>query len=99
MGYRMHQQRTTLGRRVATWALRGIVVLLGAWAAFRLLGLERGYPLVAVVAFTPYVAATAVPALAIALHARRWPESIAAGIAVVLLAGGGFSPAGPPRPP
>jgi endonuclease/exonuclease/phosphatase (EEP) superfamily protein YafD len=86
MGYRMHQSHTTLGRRVAIWALRGIVVLLGAWAAFRLLGLERGYPLVAVVAVTPHVAATAVLVLAIALHARRWPESIAAGIAVVLLA-------------
>jgi endonuclease/exonuclease/phosphatase (EEP) superfamily protein YafD len=86
MGYRMHQSRTTLGHRVAIWALRGIVVLLGAWAAFRLLGLERGYPLVAAIALTPYAAAAAALVLATTVHARRWPESVAAGIAVVLLA-------------
>jgi endonuclease/exonuclease/phosphatase family metal-dependent hydrolase len=82
----MHQSRTTLGHRVAIWALRGIMVLLGAWAVFRLLGLERGYPLVAAIALTPYAAAAAALVLAIAVGARRWPESIAAGIAVVLLA-------------
>jgi endonuclease/exonuclease/phosphatase family metal-dependent hydrolase len=74
------------GPRVVAWAVRGLVALLLAWAALRLLGLERGYPLVAIVALTPYVAACSVLVLAIALHLRRLPEALAAAIAVVLLA-------------
>jgi endonuclease/exonuclease/phosphatase (EEP) superfamily protein YafD len=74
------------GRRAAVWVVRGLAALLCAWAAFRLLGLERGYPLVAVVALTPYVAAAGVLALAVTVHARRRPEAVATGIAAVLLA-------------
>jgi endonuclease/exonuclease/phosphatase (EEP) superfamily protein YafD len=85
-------------RTVAIWALRGGVALLGLWAAFRLLGLERGYPLVALVAFTPYVAAISVLVLALAAYARRWPEAIAAGVAVALLAVGVLPRAIPAQP-
>jgi endonuclease/exonuclease/phosphatase (EEP) superfamily protein YafD len=72
--------------RIAVWALRGLVALLALWVVFRLLGLEHGYPLVALVAFTPYVAALGVVVLSVALRARRWPEALAAGVAVVVLA-------------
>jgi endonuclease/exonuclease/phosphatase (EEP) superfamily protein YafD len=76
-----------MGRRlVAVWVLRGLVALLALWAAFRLLGLESGYPLVAAVAFTPYVTAIGVLVLAVAVWARRWSEALAAVAAVALLA-------------
>jgi endonuclease/exonuclease/phosphatase (EEP) superfamily protein YafD len=74
------------GRRVAAWALRVAIGLLAIWTIARLLGLERGYPLVAVVAFTPYVAAISVLVLAAALFVRRWPEAAAAGLVAALLA-------------
>lgn len=73
-------------RRIALWVLRALIVLLALWAAFRLLGLESGYPLVAIVAFTPYVLVIAVLALAVSVYARLLPESIVAGAVVVLLA-------------
>ena len=73
-------------RRIGLWVLRALIALLALWAAFRLLGLERGYPLVAIVAFTPYVTAIAVLVLAVAVYLRRLPESLVAGIVVALLA-------------
>jgi endonuclease/exonuclease/phosphatase (EEP) superfamily protein YafD len=65
-------------------------VLLALWAACRLLGLERGYPLVPLMAFTPLAGAVgAVMTLALAV-ARRWgPAALAAaatiGLACVVL--------------
>ena len=52
----------------------------------RLLGVPGGYPAVAVVAFTPYIAALAVLVLAIAIFARTWWEAGAAAVVVVLFA-------------
>ncbi len=73
-------------RRILVWSLRVLILLSGVWAVFRLLGLESGYPLVALIAFTPYAAAIAVLVLAIAVFARRWAEVLAAAIVVVLFA-------------
>ena len=73
-------------RPIAVSALRALIGLLVLWAVVRLLGLERGYPLVALIAFTPYAAALAVVFLAVALYFRRWAEAGAAAAAVVLLA-------------
>ncbi|WP_461003593.1 endonuclease/exonuclease/phosphatase family protein [Streptomonospora sediminis] len=52
----------------------------------RLTGIETGFPAVAMIAFTPYVAATAVVPLAFALLSRRGWVALAAGAAAVALA-------------
>ncbi|MBV2361894.1 endonuclease/exonuclease/phosphatase family protein [Streptomonospora nanhaiensis] len=59
---------------------------LGAWAVVRVLGLEAGFLPVALMAFTPYAAATACVPLALALLARRWPAALAAGAVAAALA-------------
>ena len=56
--------------------------LWAAWAVVRLFGLERGYPLVPLVAYTPYVAAGAVVPLVVAVALRRW---VAASVALAVL--------------
>lgn len=68
------------------WGLRAAIALLALWALARLLGLGGGYPFVALVAFTPYVAGLAVLVLGVALFVRRRREAAAAAVAVVLLA-------------
>lgn len=75
-----------LGRRVAgiprpAIALWALIVLWGAWAAIRLLGAEGGFPLVALIAYTPYVAVGTLVPLGIALLMRRW---VAAGVAIAI---------------
>src|SRR6266542_1794008 len=91
-------------RRLVAVGLWMAVAAFGFWAVGRLFGLERGFPLVQLMAFTPYVAgaALAVPLLAAAL--RRWPAAaVSAAVAVALvscvlprsLADGGALPAGP----
>jgi hypothetical protein len=42
------------------------------WALVRLLGLDAGFPLVQLTAFTPYVAVAAVVAAVVAFTLRRW---------------------------
>src|SRR2546423_601390 len=70
---------------VCAWVL---AVLLLAWTAVRLLGAERGTPLVQLMAFTPYVAALALLA-AVALAALGRPAGAvgcaAAGVALVVV--------------
>ena len=63
---------------MVAWAL---VAPLGIWALGRLLGLERGFPLVAIVAFTPYAAAASLVAVALAAILRRW-WALGAGLVV-----------------
>jgi endonuclease/exonuclease/phosphatase family metal-dependent hydrolase len=71
-------------RLVVAWA---VVAPFAAWALLRVLGLERGFPLVALVAFTPYVAAASLVALAAAAIMRvRGAVLLAAVVAVALLA-------------
>jgi endonuclease/exonuclease/phosphatase (EEP) superfamily protein YafD len=60
---------------------------VGTWAAFalvRLFGLERGFPLVPLLAFTPWVAAASVIPVAIAAALRRW-RALAVALATVAL--------------
>lgn len=90
-------------RRIAAWLLVAPVVV---WAIGRLLGLERGFPLIPLTAFTPYAAAAAVVAALLAVALRRpAPAAVGALAAVALVAvvvpravGGGGAPraAGPP---
>jgi endonuclease/exonuclease/phosphatase (EEP) superfamily protein YafD len=70
-------------RAIVAWLL---VVPCAAWAGLRLLGLERGFPLVPLVAFTPLVAAAALlVVLVAALLRQRAAAVVAAAIAVALV--------------
>jgi endonuclease/exonuclease/phosphatase family metal-dependent hydrolase len=66
-------------------------IAIGAgWVAIRLLGLERGFPLVQLIAYTPYAALVAILVLAVTLLLRRWTAAAAAaavlaGFAVAVL--------------
>jgi len=55
------------------------------WALVRSFGLERGHPLVALMAFTPYAALGALVATVLALAVRTWPAAIVAAAALTLL--------------
>jgi endonuclease/exonuclease/phosphatase (EEP) superfamily protein YafD len=65
---------------------RILVALLAApwvlWALVRTLALDHGHPLVAMISFTPYAAASAVVPLVVALIAREW---VVAGVATLAL--------------
>jgi len=63
--------------RVLLWVL---VAGCAAWAAARAFGLERGYPLVPLIAFTPYVAAGS---LVVTLAAAAWRQRSATVVAAV----------------
>ena len=90
-------------RRVLAWLL---VVPIGAWVVVRLFGLERGFPMVPLVAFTPLVVVGAVAVIALAaLLRQRAAAAVAAVLAVVLVVlvapralGGPTDPDGPPGP-
>ena len=66
---------------------RGLAGALVAWTLIRVLGVERGWPLVPLLAFTPYVAVLAVLGAALAAW-RRWRAEalVAGGCAAVLVA-------------
>ncbi len=55
------------------------------WAALRTFGLERGHPLVALIAFSPYAAALAPLPVVVALLLRRRLVAAVAGVAAVAL--------------
>lgn len=62
------------------------MALWAAWAVVRLFGLERGYPLVPLIAYTPYVAAGAIVPLVAAAVFRRWVAASAALAVLILFA-------------
>jgi endonuclease/exonuclease/phosphatase family metal-dependent hydrolase len=68
---------------VVVWVLVGA---WAAWAAVRLLGVERGWLAVCAVAFTPYAAASAPLPVLVALATGRWLAAAVAGAALVVLA-------------
>jgi endonuclease/exonuclease/phosphatase (EEP) superfamily protein YafD len=57
-----------------------------AWALVRGLGLDGGYPLVPAMAFTPFVAATSILPVLVALALRSWIVSAVALVAALALA-------------
>lgn len=65
----------------------GVAAPWAAWAVIRLLGLERGTPLVQLLAFTPYVAALAILPVATALILRQWWVAGFAGLVLIALVG------------
>ena len=61
-----------------------VVVPWAAWAAVRVLGIERGYPFVQLMAYTPYVAPLALAGGAVAALLRRWAPAARAGLGDLL---------------
>jgi len=55
------------------------------WAVARTFGLDDVHPLVSLMAFTPYVAATAIVPVVVALIARQWVVAALAGVALAAL--------------
>jgi endonuclease/exonuclease/phosphatase (EEP) superfamily protein YafD len=55
------------------------------WAIVRTLGLDDRHPLVALMAFTPYVALTAIVPIAVALIAREWVVAALGAVALATL--------------
>jgi endonuclease/exonuclease/phosphatase (EEP) superfamily protein YafD len=64
-----------------------LVALCGAWVVVRLLGLERGYPLVPLLAFTPFVAGAAVAVVVVAVVLRQRGAALVAAVLAVVLVG------------
>jgi endonuclease/exonuclease/phosphatase (EEP) superfamily protein YafD len=72
---------------MVTRGLWTVVAAFGAWALVRVTGLDRGFPVIQLIAFTPYVAAATVPVALGALALRRWRPAAAGGlVALTLLA-------------
>jgi endonuclease/exonuclease/phosphatase (EEP) superfamily protein YafD len=65
------------------WVAVGPIVV---WTVVRLFGLERGYPLIGMMAFTPYVAIGALLVAGVATALRNWPAAAVAGAATLCLA-------------
>jgi endonuclease/exonuclease/phosphatase family metal-dependent hydrolase len=73
------------GARRYWWIWAAVAPIL-IWTAIRLLGLESGYPLVAMMAFTPYVAIAALLVAGVAVAMRNWAASVVTAIALACLA-------------
>lgn len=65
-------------RRGGRWIRRATLAACAAWLVGRLLGVDLVSPLVQLVAFTPWVAATSVLLAAFTLMLRRWREAVVA---------------------
>lgn len=74
---------TTNWRQWLSWPLAAAMVL---WAVARTLGLERGFPFVQMMAYTPYVLGLAIIVLLLVLLLRQWLPAIAICVAVLTLA-------------
>ena len=72
--------------RLVTIAVWVLVACWALWALMRLFGLERGFPLVPLVAFTPWVGLASLLPLAAAVLTRRWPAAISAGVVAAIFA-------------
>lgn len=73
-----------LGVRRYWWIWMAVVPVL-VWTSIRLLGLEGGYPLDALMAFTPYAAIAALFVSGVAVALRNWGAAILTGAAVLCL--------------
>jgi endonuclease/exonuclease/phosphatase (EEP) superfamily protein YafD len=71
---------TPTWRRLAEASLWGLVGLGAVWLAVRLFGLESGFPLVPLIAFTPFVPIAGVLMLGAAVALRRRPVALAAAV-------------------
>jgi endonuclease/exonuclease/phosphatase family metal-dependent hydrolase len=67
------------------WPLWAVAIPVAVWVPIRLLGLERGYPLLPMMAFTPYVAVLALFACGLAVALRNWAAAALTGLATLCL--------------
>jgi endonuclease/exonuclease/phosphatase (EEP) superfamily protein YafD len=75
-----------MSRRRVEIALAWIpVVAVLIWTVIRLFGLDGGFPLEAMMPFTPYVAVAALAVVAWALALRTWPAAAVAAVAALAL--------------
>jgi endonuclease/exonuclease/phosphatase (EEP) superfamily protein YafD len=74
--------RLGAGRHWLIWAAVIPVVL---WAIVRAFGLERGFPLVPLLAYTPYVTLASMFAVGVAAALRNWAAAIVSTLALVTL--------------
>ena len=77
------QTRASRNRQILAIA---VTVPWVAWALVRVLGLDLRHPLVAMMAFTPYVAAVSPLPVLVALALRRWVVAAVAAVAALALA-------------
>ena len=68
------------------WLIWAPVVPVALWALLRLLGIDGGFPLAALMAFTPYAAIAAFLVAGVALALRNWAAAAVAAAATLLLA-------------
>jgi endonuclease/exonuclease/phosphatase (EEP) superfamily protein YafD len=71
-------------RTLVAWVL---ALLCAAWAAMRLFGLERGYPLIPLVSYTPFIVVGCAAVVVVAVVLRRRGAALVAAVAAVVLAG------------
>lgn len=81
---RQKRQRSAGARRY--WMIWIAVAPIVVWALVRVLGIDRGFPLVPLMAFTPYVAVVALLVAGVALALRNWAAAGVAGLATLCLA-------------
>jgi endonuclease/exonuclease/phosphatase (EEP) superfamily protein YafD len=79
------QKRHTSGAR-RYWWIWILVAPVVAWTLIRLFGLDRGFPLVPLMAFTPYAAAAALLVAGVAVALRNWAAAAVACLATLCLA-------------
>jgi len=75
-------ERAGAGRYRLIWAA---VLPILAWALIRVAGVEGGFPLVPVLAYTPYVAFAALLAAGIAVALRNWAAAAVGALSVACL--------------
>jgi endonuclease/exonuclease/phosphatase (EEP) superfamily protein YafD len=68
------------------WWIWFLVAPLGAWTIVRVFGLDRGVPLVPLMALTPYVAVAAFLVAGVAVALRNWAAASVAALATLCLA-------------
>ena len=68
------------------WLIWAAVVPIALWALVRMFGLDRGFPLVALMAFTPYATIAALLVAGVALALRNWAAATVAIAAMIFLA-------------
>lgn len=67
------------------WLIWAAVLPILVWAVVRVLGVEGGYPLVPLLAYTPYVAFVAVLVAGVAVALRNWAAALVGAVAVAFL--------------
>jgi endonuclease/exonuclease/phosphatase (EEP) superfamily protein YafD len=75
------------GRRATTILAWVAAIPFAVWAVIRLFGLDGGFPLEAMMPFTPYVAIAALAAVALSLALQRRGPAVAAALAAICLGG------------